>query len=1814
MSEPGPSRRSGRTRKPSLKAREATGTLPAATSTPLTTLLKETITTKHKVNAKNVDEVKAQLTELENRINESLEASKHQPRRVGTPKTKPARHRVQPTQPVPSDSSSSDETSSGLLVAGTQPPPAPPLQQPEIPSPYTKSAGAVLPPQGVSAEDRFESVMRSLVGCLSLSRLPVAEPPVFTGDPLSFADWSAQFNTLVDAKPLSNPEKLQLLRNYLSGPAKEAVEALFLLCDPQAYDQARDILQKRFGHPLHIANAFRDKIEFWPEIAASDKVGLRRYADFLRQCQVAKGGLPELAILDDIRENKKMAAKIPTWLARKWARKVAKQSALNQYPNFNDFVAYIQQETDIACDPVASTIGEREPVVTRDTRDNPNRDRTRHITNRAQALHTQGVEHTKTNKASSCMYCHARTHQTPNCPKLIEEGLSESKAFIKRKGLCFICLESGHLARDCQNRVACLKCSECHATCLHGDERPPAPPNLTSHRVTRKNATPGLTSMILPVYVSSGVGHPEVLTYALLDTQSDATFVQEDLVNRLDTQKQPTTLNLATMTNSQKRITCHKHSGLRIRGLQSHEWVVLPDTYERPFIPANRQHIPTPKTAEQHPHLKHIAHLLSPLKDVDVQLLVGYNCPRALAPLQSLVGEGASPYAVRTPLGWTIVGGQGVLAEGDAIGVSHRCMTSPEVSVISRTSVKEVPYTPPHSADIIRALNADFADPSETCGPRSIEDARFLKVMEEGLSFDKQGFCTLPLPLRDSPRGENGLEAARNRFRSLERRLRKDPDEREQYHAFMKGVIDNGEAEIVPKSTSERNTDCWYIPHFAVRHPQKRKLRVVFDCAARSRNGALNDHLLQGPDLLNSLTGILMRFRTGPVAITCDIKAMFHQFRVCIPQRDYLRFLWYDDEGLVCPYRMCVHLFGAVSSPACATYGLRQIVGHFSEPEDVGAVGLVTRDFYVDDGLISAPSEAEAFDIYTRAKRICSKANVNLHKVLSNSKAIMSQIPVEDRGASTAPLDLAVDELPIERTLGVQWDLETDEFLFAASKPRRPFTRRGLLSTVMAIYDPLGFVAPCVLEGKAILQEMCRRQATWDEPLDADLLPRWESWLAAAASIVQVRIPRYYFHCSRNDLKLVELHTFSDASERGYGACSYIRGVSNDGQVQCALVSAKARVASLKSVSIPRLELQAAVVAARMAKVVQDGLKVPMGEMSSYFWSDSMVVLGWIRNEARRFHTYVANRVQQVHDLTDPNDWYHVRSEENPADVSSRGSDARSLLSSIWFQGPSFLHQQVVVFPPAGVVQPEGMPEARISHAVQTAPSEPTLLEQLARLSLWKKMVGVVSVMQRWVRRSRGHEPASVVEEWELATRTIYRFLQEEHLSDSLPFLRKGKQLPRHSQLTGLDPFIDEYGVVRVGGRLRQAGDLDEKMRHPIILSRRGPVVKRLVEHYHNQHHQGRTMTLTALRSNGIWVLGARVLVSTVIHACVVCRRTRAPCQQQKMAELPRDRIDPSPPFTHSGCDVFGPFHVKEGRKEVKRYALMVTCLASRAVHIEALEDMSSDAFINAYRRVESIRGPIHTLRCDRGTNFVGACGVFERAVKQGLGGRACDFTFNPPNASHFGGVWERMIRSARSILTGLLSQSASRMNSYSFQTVLYEVANTMNSHPLCAHETEDPHVVPLSPNTLLQHKLCAHQAPPGEFQPREVYAAKRWRQVQAIAEQFWHRWRGGYLSDMQSRKKWQKSRGDIKEGAVVLVADENTPRGDWRMAIVDRVKVSADGLVRSATVRMANTTLGKEGKAQGVPSVLERPIHKLVELVPGLSITTEEGSSSAPV
>ena len=518
------------------------------------------------------------------------------------------------------------------------------------------------------------SDIKAVCDQMALSRLPIMEPQIFTGhEPLVFPVWKMSFDTLIDHKALTPAERLHFLSRYVGGPAKEAIQGFFPLSPALAYENSYQLLIKRYGDQYKLATSYRQKLKTWSKIGSSDGPGLRSLVDFLRQCRTAMMCFQSLSILDDESENAEICRKLPAWLSRNWTRKVAiYRSETGEFPPFSDFVDFLALEDDIANDPYTQTLQK------------DNIGNVKNTENRSGAFATESSPNGSA--FGGCPLCKKR-HPLNSCDDFKKISLQERQKFIRKFGLCYGCLNRGHLIKACRNRQTCGVCRGNHPTVMHREAQPELAGNATvsasscaGHNNT--NRTLRKSAMIVPV-VLTHQDNPkrEVITYAMLDTQSDTSFITEEMADALGLEGKETRLILSTMTTRGKTVSCRRFDRLEVKGVYRDQNIPLPTVYSRQSIPANRQHIPNVGMIDEWPHLEPLRNRLMPVTDNQIGLLIGYDCQRALAPREVLRAPGTSdgPFGMLTDLGWGIVGVIGYSADfqTDQIGLSCRILAMP---------------------------------------------------------------------------------------------------------------------------------------------------------------------------------------------------------------------------------------------------------------------------------------------------------------------------------------------------------------------------------------------------------------------------------------------------------------------------------------------------------------------------------------------------------------------------------------------------------------------------------------------------------------------------------------------------------------------------------------------------------------------------------------------------------------------------------------------------------------------------------------------------------------------------------------------------------------------------------------------------------------------------------------------------------------------------------------------------------------------------------------------------------------------------------
>ena len=495
-----------------------------------------------------------------------------------------------------------------------------------------------------------------------------------------------------------------------------------------------------------------------------------------------------------------------------------------------------------------------------------------------------------------------------------------------------------------------------------------------------------------------------------------------------------------------------------------------------------------------------------------------------------------------------------------------------------------------------------------------------------------------------------------------------------------------------------------------------------------------------------------------------------------------------------------------------------------------------------------------------------------------------------------------------------------------------------------------------------------------------------------------------------------------------------------------------------------------------------------------------------------------------------------------------------------------------------------------------TSPTD-TLLNACSDWFKIRRTVAVFMKYGTWLKNKRVRCDKISVNDMKQAETAIVRYVQNQAYNAEIKVLRAGRQLPKKNPLYALDPYVDEHGVMRVGGRLRHAR-IDEDSKHQMLFPSDSPIATHIIRHVHeNVCLHGKSEYVLALLRRCYWMPRVRTVINRVIRRCTTCQRQNSRPQTPRMADLPPERLAAKqPPFTNVGIDCFGPFVVKRGRTQIKRYGLIFTCLTIRAIHLEVLPDLTTDAFIDALRRFIARRGKPARLVSDNGTNFVGAYRELGDALREWnnkqrlhsyLLQEAIEWQFNPPAASHMGGVWERQIRSVRRVFNSVIRNRV--LDDFELHTVFCEIEAVINNRPLTKVSDDPDDLDALTPNHLLAPLRSTATIPPVASSKHDEHG-RRWKFIQHLADLFWIRWTREYLPTVQHRQKWLKDRSPtLQPGELVLLVDELRHRNQWRLARVIKTLPGRDGKIRACDVKTSSGNV-------------TRPVTKLCRLGQGVT------------
>lgn len=582
----------------------------------------------------------------------------------------------------------------------------------------------------------------------------------------------------------------------------------------------------------------------------------------------------------------------------------------------------------------------------------------------------------------------------------------------------------------------------------------------------------------------------------------------------------------------------------------------------------------------------------------------------------------------------------------------------------------------------------------------------------------------------------------------------------------------------------------------------------------------------------------------------------------------------------------------------------------------------------------------------------------------------------------------------------------------------------------------------------------------------------------------------------------------------------------------------------------------------------------------------------WLKAQPSKWKTFVANRVSTIQQRIPISSWKHVPTAENPADCASRGLDTTSLKSfKLWWHGPNWLKENSNKWPNLiSIAGPEHDElEIRTTSLLSTLhqSENSTLVSIFDKFSSIGKLVRVTAYCKRFILRcaSKSKKTLSIVaqtlsaKELRESLNSLIKMSQHYSFHQEIEQIMKLRNVSARSKLACLNPFLDENNILRVGGRLQHTNMPFDEM-HPVILHNKCKLTTLIIRMHHLESLHGGPQLVLGLLRRKYWVINARSAVRMLIYKCITCHRYKASSASQLMGSLPEPRVHISRAFTHTGIDYAGPIDLRmskgRGTSSYKGYISIFVCLSTKAIHLEAVSDLTSNGFIAAYRRFVSRRGlPAHVYS-DNGTNFVGAVKILRKSheacllkVKADIIHNATqnntEWHFIPASSPHFGGLWEAGVKSLKHHLRRTIGNS--KLTYEELSTVLTQIEACLNSRPLAPLTTDPNDLTALTPGHFIVGNALL-SAPDQDVLNENLNLLTRWQLVQRMAQSCSRRWKTEYLSRLQQRPKWTKRTQNVQVGDLVLIKDENTSPSLWPLARITEVHPGADSLVRVVTVR----------------------------------------------
>lgn len=1606
-------------------------------------------------------------------------------------------------------------------------------------------------------------------------KLPEISIPKFSGRYTEWTSFRDLFTSLIHNNPnLDDVQKLHYLKGHLIGEAESLLKNIPIT--DKNYTVCWTQLTNRYDNKKYLSNNILRRFMSQKSLTHESSSSIKELLDNMNECLSALQNIGIDVGNWDIIVIYIISQRLDPESRKQWESKASDSDGLPSLSVFRTFLEHRFRSLEFL-----------------DVKHRPKST----VSNKVNVSH---ISNTKTSNVSEqftycCQYCKAN-HKLMNCKEFARADYNRRHSFVQTSRLCFNCLGANHSVFSCRQTTRCRICKRKHHSLLH----PPNQENIEAENVESSDngvvvasaissqSIANVDSQVLlaTALVKAESGRGDHLVFrCLLDQGSMASLITESAVQALGLKKIPKKSYISGIGNSSKStLTSMSMVEIKLRSIHYPEYTFVIKAHVlsklTSFIPSRKVDV------QSWPNLSDLK-LADPRFNVPnkIDLLLGAEVYGQILCEGLIKGPPGCPVAQNTQLGWILSGHIYSKSSGsNAYEVNNILVTmhaqSCETDLLKQFWELE--------SDDISTKRKFLTDDEQRCE----------EIFASTVSRDDCGRYVVKLPFRDDNqtcKKGNFKEIANKRLLQLEKRLSRNLELKEQYNEVIQEYLRLNHMEVIPERQRDQE-DVVYLPHHAVVRNDKKtsRVRVVFDASCIGTNGvSLNKNLLVGPTLQHTLRHIVMRWRKHLICLSADIVKMYRQVKVS-PEHanEFQRILWRDEAGIIQHYRILRVTFGTASAPYLAVRALQQVA--YDEGEDnTAAVKSIIEDFYMDDLMTGCDTVEECLKMKNTVSNILKRGGFELQKWVSNSKEFMETI---GKGSEKEKVKLEIgvgkETEVIQKVLGLTWNSGTDEFEYSVQLPpvETPITKRKVISDISRLFDPLGWIAPTIIASKIFIQKLWMSGIDWDQELPPHLLQEWLTYRSDLNRLTKFRIPRW-IHTSADDNE-VELHGFSDASNDAYAAVVYVRIHDKDNGVHVNLITSKTKVSPIKQVSIPRLELCGAQLLAKLLLEVSETLDIPKEKIHA--WTDSSVVLAWLSSHPSRWKTFVANRVSDILTMLDRNQWSHVRSKENPADCATRYFKDNVNLS-LWKQGPSWLSEVNINYSPQEESQDTKIEEKKkmVFHIEQNVGADE---EFFIRFSTLRRLVRASAYLRRYFIWLRSKDTTFTTylssEELNVALKRCIIYYQKKFFINDIDSLNHSGSVAKKSKLVTLNPFLDSDGVLRIGGRLQNA-DLSNDGKHPILVPRESHLAKLLIANAHERTlHGGSQLMLTYIRTK-YWIIDAKRLIKLYVRKCVTCVRHASKSNQPIMGQLPASRVTAGRPFRSCGVDYTGPISIRtskgRGHRSIKGYICLFVCMTTRAIHLEAVTDMTSQAFLAAFKRMVARRGHVTDLWSDNGTNFVGAekelrtLLVAERStvaheIANWLESHGTTWHRIPPYTPNFGGLWEAGVKSTKYHLKRVIGIATLTYEEIS--TVLAQIEACLNSRPLTtlSDDAQDP--FPLTPGHFLIGEPLV-LVPDVNYENSNISCLRRWQLIQKMTQDFWRRWSNEYLTQFLHRYRWNRHSPEPNIGEVVLVKEENLPPARWLYGVIVDKHTGSDNVTRVVSLRCKNT-------------IIKRPISKI--------------------